>query len=157
MTLSSRNEPVCPKATVASLPITRATTMVRLSTMTGFTLPGMIEEPGCVSGSASSAIPARGPIPMSRMSDAIFHSPSAIARSPPWAAIAASSEAWAWKWLGASRTWRPVSSERWTHARAAYSGWALMPVPTAVPPSGTTRSSSRAAWARRMASSTWPA
>ena len=42
-------------------------------------------------------------------------------------------------------------------ARAAYSGWALMPVPTAVPPSGTVSSSSRAAWARRIASSTWPA
>ena len=49
--------------------MTRATTIVRLSTMTGFTLPGMIEEPGWVSGSASSAIPARGPMPISRMSE----------------------------------------------------------------------------------------
>ena len=37
--------------------------------MTGFTLPGMIDEPGCVSGSASSASPARGPMPISRMSE----------------------------------------------------------------------------------------
>ncbi len=96
-------------------------------------------------------------MPMNRMSLAIFQRPSAIARRPPWAAIAASRVAWAWKWFGASRTRMPVSSERWPQARAAYSGWALIPVPTAVPPSGTTSSSSRAAWARRIASSTWPA
>ena len=158
ITLSSRKEPVWPKATVASLPMTRATTIVSDSTMTGFTLPGMIEEPGWVSGSASSARPARGPMPMNRMSlTRSSTGPSAIARRPPWAAIAASSVAWAWKWFGVSRTRRPVSSERWPQARAAYSGWALIPVPTAVPPSGTTSSSSRAAWARRIASSTWPA
>ena len=137
--------------------MTRATTIVSDSTITGFTLPGMIEEPGCVSGRASSPIPARGPMPMSRTSDAIFHRPSAIARMPPCAAITASSDAWAWKWFGASRTGRPVNSERWAHARAAYSGWALIPVPTAVPPSGTVSSSSRADCARRMASSTCPA
>ena len=68
---------------VASLPTTRATTIVRLSTITGFTLPGMIEDPGCVSGRASSPIPARGPIPISRTSEAIFQSDSAIVRRPP--------------------------------------------------------------------------
>ena len=81
ITLSSSSEPVWPKAIVASLPTTRATTIVRLSTITGFTLPGMIEEPGWVSGSASSPRPARGPMPISRMSEAIFHRPSAIVRS----------------------------------------------------------------------------
>ena len=55
--------------------------------MTGFTLPGMIDEPGCVSGSASSPSPARGPMPIRRMSEAIFHRPSAIERRPPCAAI----------------------------------------------------------------------
>ena len=104
--------------------------------MTGFTLPGMIEEPGCVSGSASSASPARGPMPMNRMSDAIFQRPSAIVRSPPCAAIAASSAAWAWKWFDVSRTWRPVSSDRRMQARAAYSGWALIPVPDRGPAEG---------------------
>ncbi len=87
MTLSSRKLPVWPKAIVASLPTTRATTIVRLSTMTGFTLPGMMLEPGCVSGSASSASPARGPIPISRTSEAIFHRLRAIVRIAPWAAI----------------------------------------------------------------------
>ena len=42
-------------------------------------------------------------------------------------------------------------------ARNAYSGWALIPVPTAVPPSGTSSSSACAARARRIDSSTWPA
>ena len=55
--------------------------------MTGFTLPGMMLEPGCVSGRASSAIPARGPIPIKRTSEAIFHRLSAIVRMAPWAAI----------------------------------------------------------------------
>ena len=68
ITLSSRNEPVWANATVASLPTTRATTIVRLSTMTGLTLPGMMLDPGWVSGSASSARPARGPIPINRTS-----------------------------------------------------------------------------------------
>ena len=105
--MSSRKLPVCPKATVASLPTTLATTIVRLSTMTGFTLPGMMLEPGCVSGRASSPIPARGPIPISRTSEAIFHRLSAIVRMAPWAAMAASSVACAWKWFAALADGQP--------------------------------------------------
>ena len=97
MTLSSRKLPVWPKATVASLPTTRATTIVRLSMITGLTLPGMMLDPGWVSGRASSAMPARGPIPISRRSEAIFQRLSAIVRIAPWAAIAASIVDWAWK------------------------------------------------------------
>ena len=37
--------------TTASLPSTRQATWMADSQMTGFTLPGMIEEPGCVAGS----------------------------------------------------------------------------------------------------------
>jgi hypothetical protein len=140
-----------------SLPRTRATTIVSDSMITGFTLPGMMLEPGCVSGSASSAIPVRGPIASSRMSDAIFQAESAAARIAPCAAMTVSSVAWAWKWLRVSRTSRPVSSERRAQARSANSGCALMPVPTAVPPSGTWRSSAWAARTRRIDSSTWPA
>ena len=47
-------------------------------------------------------------MPISRTSEAIFQRLSAIVRSPPWAAITASSVAWAWKWLADSRTSRPV-------------------------------------------------
>ena len=53
--------------------------------MTGFTLPGMIEEPGCVAGSESSKMPHRGPEPSRRMSLAIFESDTAIVFSSPWA------------------------------------------------------------------------
>ena len=112
ITLSSRNEPVWANAMVASLPTIRAATIVRLSTITGLTLPGMMLDPGCVSGSASSARPARGPIPISRTSEAIFHRDSAIVRSAPWAAIGTSSVAWAWKWFGVSRTSSPVRPAR---------------------------------------------
>ena len=121
--------------------------------MTGFTLPGMMLEPGWVSGSASSARPARGPMPISRTSEAIFQRLSAMVRIAPWAAIATSSVAWAWKWFEVSRTVSPVSDERRAHVRNANSGWALMPVPTAVPPSGTLSSSAWAARARRSDSS----
>ena len=69
----------------------------------------MMDEPGWVSGRAISARPARGPIAMSRTSEPIFHRDSAIVRIAPWAAIAASSDAWAWKWFVVSRTSSPVS------------------------------------------------
>src|SRR3972149_1504969 len=42
------------------------------SAMTGLTFPGMMELPGCTSGSASSPSPARGPDPNQRISFAIF-------------------------------------------------------------------------------------
>ena len=42
---------------VASLPMTRAPTMSTASGMTGLTLPGMIDEPGCRSGMLQLAEP----------------------------------------------------------------------------------------------------
>src|SRR6476661_2312789 len=56
------------KATVASLPITWAHTISVASGSTGFTLPGMIDDPGCRSGSAISPSPAVGPDPIHRRS-----------------------------------------------------------------------------------------
>ena len=53
--------------------------------MTGFTLPGMIDEPGCTAGIAISAIPARGPHPSRRRSLAILYIETATARSAPLA------------------------------------------------------------------------
>ena len=49
------------KATVASLPKTRAATWFTDSHSTGLTLPGMIDEPACSSGSSSSAEAGRRP------------------------------------------------------------------------------------------------
>ena len=55
MMLSWNWPPVAPlKASVWSLPITRAATCIMLSHITGFTLPGMIELPGWRSGSLTS-------------------------------------------------------------------------------------------------------
>ena len=47
----------------AWLPATCAHTMVSDSAITGFTLPGIMDEPGCTAGSSSSPSPARGPLP----------------------------------------------------------------------------------------------
>ena len=74
--------PMAPlKATAASLPMTWAATCMTASGMTGFTLPGMIELPGCRSGMRISPRPARGPLPIHRRSLAIFTSDTAITRS----------------------------------------------------------------------------
>ncbi|CKQ15644.1 Uncharacterised protein [Mycobacterium tuberculosis] len=67
----------------ASFPITCAATCVTASGRTGFTFPGMIELPGCRSGSWISARPVNGPDPIQRMSLAILVSDTAIVRSAP--------------------------------------------------------------------------
>ena len=56
----------------ASLPITWAHTWVTASGITGFTLPGMIELPGCRSGRRISASPVFGPDAIQRRSLAIL-------------------------------------------------------------------------------------
>ena len=43
------------------MPITLNAMMFITSGITGFTLPGMIDEPGCSAGRLISASPARGP------------------------------------------------------------------------------------------------
>ena len=63
------------------------------------------------------------------MSEAIFHRLSAIVRIAPWAAMAASSVAWAWKWLAVSRTASPVSADSRAQARNANSGMGVDPGP----------------------------
>ncbi len=68
---------------VASYPITCAHAISKLSAITGFTLPGMMLEPGCVSGSFNSPIPQRGPEASQRMSFAILVSATAYVFSAP--------------------------------------------------------------------------
>ena len=46
--------------------------------MTGLTLPGMIDEPGCMAGRLISASPARGPDASRIRSPAIFESLIAV-------------------------------------------------------------------------------
>ena len=60
--------------TVWSLPMTRKQTMFTTSGITGFTLPGMIEEPGCFGGRLISRSPHRGPDESRRRSLQIFES-----------------------------------------------------------------------------------
>src|SRR6202521_5277597 len=73
-----------------SLPMTCAQTIMSDSHMTGFTLPGMIELPGCVAGRRISPMPQRGPLPSQRMSFAILNRLTAIVFSWPLASTTAS-------------------------------------------------------------------
>ena len=61
-----------------------------ISQITGLTLPGMIDEPGCSSGIAISASPVRGPEPIRRRSLQILYRLTAMVRSTPLAATSAS-------------------------------------------------------------------
>ena len=117
----------------------------------------MIELPGWSAGRSISAKPARGPEAIQRRSLAILIMLIAIVRSTPLVSRTASSVFWAWKWLSVSQTWTPAISVRILAARVANSGCALMPVPTAVPPSGRSPSSSWACFSRRSARSACPA
>ena len=56
------------RVTVRSRPITRKLVWFTTSGITGFTLPGMIEEPGCICGRLISLKPQRGPEASSRRS-----------------------------------------------------------------------------------------
>ena len=92
-TLSWKLPCVPAKPTVASLPNTRVTTIVIASDWVGFTLPGMIDEPGSFSGMRSSPMPVRGPDASQRTSLAIFISAPASVRSADDTATSASCEA----------------------------------------------------------------
>ena len=68
-------------ATAVSSPMTWMQTITIASHWVGLTLPGMIELPGSLSGSLSSAMPVRGPDASHRMSLANFISVTATPRS----------------------------------------------------------------------------
>ena len=68
--------------------------------------------------------------------------------SRPWHSTSPSRWALASKWFSASSKGMPVSSERISQTRRPNSGCVLMPVPTAVPPTGSSRTASMAAAAR---------
>ena len=120
-------------------------TIVSISLWVGFTLPGMIEEPGSFSGRRNSPRPARGPEPSQRTSLATFMRLVASVLSAPDAKTVASWPASAWNLLGAEVKGWPVNSEIRRATRSANSGGALSPVPTAVPPSAIWRRPGRTA------------
>ena len=142
-------------ATVASLPMTRAHTMSTASGMTGLTLPGMIDEPGCRSGMCSSPRPVFGPEPIQRRSLQIFVRDTAMVRSAPDASTRPSRLACASKWSRASVIGSSVSSCEQLDDELREAGGVLMPVPTAVPPSGTSATRGSAERTRSMPRRTW--
>ena len=147
----SSNAPLAPaQATVASLPITRAHTMSTASGTTGLTLPGMIDDPGWRSGSAISPRPVLGPEPIQRRSLQILVRLTAMVRSAPETSTSPSRADCASKWLRASVIGRPVSSRSSSMTRCGKPAGVLIPVPTAVPPSGTSASRGSAASRRSM-------
>ena len=90
MTLSSKF-PDCPPIVIAvSLPITCAQTIAIASGITGFTLPGIIEDPGCKASSAISPRPDSGPEFIQRKSFAIFINDTAVVFNAPDNATAVS-------------------------------------------------------------------
>ena len=132
------------------MPITWAQTIVVASQITGLTLPGMIDDPGCRSGRAISPSPARGPEPIQRRSLAILFRLTAMVRSAPEASTSPSRAPWASKWSRASVSGSPVSRTMIAITEAANPGGVLIPVPTAVPPSGSSATRGIVASTRSM-------
>jgi hypothetical protein len=92
-----------------SLPKTWQHSMVTASLCVGFTLPGMIDEPGSFSGIDSSPMPLRGPLASQRMSLAIFIMLAASVLSAPCACTSASAAAITSNLLFALTRGSPVS------------------------------------------------
>src|SRR5690625_4795537 len=143
-TLSSKAPLVVDNEMVVSLPITCAHTIDTASTMTGLTLPGIIDDPGWRSGMLSSPRPVFGPDPIQRRSLLIFNNEYAMLRSWLEASTNPSRLAWASKWLRASVIAKPDSSDKISMTRCEKPMGVLIPVPTAVPPNGTSATRGRA-------------
>jgi hypothetical protein len=105
----------------------------------------MIELPGSFSGIEISPRPERGPLASQRMSLAIFVSAAASPRSAPCSATSASFAASASNLFGAESNSIPVYCETSAATRSPNSGCVLSPVPTAVPPSASSRTCGSAA------------
>src|SRR5205809_7224762 len=102
--------------------------------MTGLTLPGMIDEPGCIGGRLISLRPQRGPDDSHRRSLQILETctaarfiVAAICANAPESCVASTR-------FGAFFSGSPVASARRVVTRSAYPGGLLMPVPIAVAP-----------------------
>ncbi|MNC87093.1 hypothetical protein D3C83_27930 [compost metagenome] len=126
--------------------------MVMDSDCVGLTLPGMIELPGSFSGITSSPMPLLGPEASQRTSFAIFIRLAARVFSAPCACTTPSQEASASNLLGAVTNGSFVSRAISAATFSANCGWALSPVPTAVPPSA---SSHRCGTAASTCASPW--
>ena len=148
MTFSSKLPAAPPNATAASFPITCVHTWHTASQMTGLTLPGMIDEPGCRSGIEISPSPARGPDPIQRRSLQILYRLTAVTRKTPLASTSASRAPAASKWFRACVSGSFMDEASRSFTRRANPGGALSPVPVAVPPRGSSPSRGRIATVR---------
>ena len=108
--------------------------MVSASHCVGFTLPGIIDEPGSFSGINSSPKPHRGPEADQRTSFAILNNDAASVFSDPESCTIASCAESASNLLGAVRNGKPDSSAILAATLSAYPSGVFKPVPTAVPP-----------------------
>ena len=152
MTLSSKLPAAPPQAIVASLPMTWAQTISSISDITGLTLPGMIELPGCRSGMWISPIPPRGPEPSQRTSLAILVRLTAAAAQRARRLDQAVARRQRLEQVGRLAQGHADLLGEDARSRAARSsGSAPRPVPTAVPPSASSRQRRRrVAATRRM-------
>ncbi len=111
----------------------------------------MMELPGSFSGICSSPRPLRGPLASQRTSLAILVSATASAFNAPCARTIASCAASAANLLGAVTKPRPVMRSSSAATSAPKVAGVLRPVPTAVPPSASSRSSGSTACSWRSA------
>ena len=114
------------------------------SGMTGFTLPGMIDEPFCRAGRLISPKPVRGPDDIRRRSLAIFESVTAHVLTAPDTATNGSGFCVESMRSPACVSSMPDTSLSTGTMRRRYVSSALMPVPMAVPPILSERISSMA-------------
>jgi hypothetical protein len=157
MAFSSRFPLNPPRVMAKSFPITWAHTWIKDSGMTGFTFPGIMEEPGWVSGRRISPMPQRGPEPSQRMSLPILIKLTATVLRAPLISTEASLAPWASKWLIASRN---RHLDLWLIREIAFlakRGCVFIPVPTAVPPKGSSDRDPIAFPILWMPNSTWRA
>ena len=102
--------------------------------MTGLTLPGMIEDPACVTGRLISPSPACGPDESSRRSLQILESFIALRLSDDENDMNAPMSVVASTRSTAVVSGSPLISARCSRTRFAYPGRAVTPVPIAVAP-----------------------
>ena len=121
--------------TATSFPITCEQTIVTASHCVGFTLPGIIEEPGSFAGRLISPIPLLGPDESILISLAIFMSDTATDFRAPEDFTIASFAAKASNLLFAEENLYPVISDIFFATNFEYPFGVFKPVPTAVPPS----------------------
>ena len=142
-------------AMVASLPITSVAAIRAASGRMGFTLPGMMDEPGCRACSWISASPASGPEDIQRRSVLIFTSTWATARRQAEHSTAQSWPAMREKGLTLAVNCDTSCCDSAATTSSAKPAGTLTPVPTADPPMGRARKRGCRASRRSWHSSSW--